>query len=186
MHEKNNNRRRLLLVAAVFILPVILAKVALETGFFNRAATNKGELLAPGLSLSEVYQADEPKWRLLYVLPQQCEEKCENALYSLNQVWLALGKHMDRVRPVVLNSAEGQSAVATSMASYENLKMLTVSQQSLNKVFKDVGADGIFIVDTLDNIVLRYPLQQEQQQAVLHSREILADLRKLLKLSRIG
>jgi hypothetical protein len=34
--------------------------------------------------------------------------------------------------------------------------------------------------------MLRYPLQEQQEQAVMHSRDILADLKKLLKLSRIG
>jgi hypothetical protein len=34
--------------------------------------------------------------------------------------------------------------------------------------------------------MLSYPLQIEQQQAVMSSRDLLADLKKLLKLSRIG
>lgn len=186
MTDKTKNRTRLLMVAAIFLLPVILAKIALETGFFNKAATNKGELLDPVVSLSTVYQAEQPKWRLLYLLPQDCSKDCENALYSLNQVWLALGKHMDRVVPVVIAGETEAQQLQTLNQKYPAIKMLQVSQQIVNNVFKDVGADGIFIVDTLDNVILRYPLQQEQQQAVLHSREILADLRKLLKLSRIG
>lgn len=186
MSEKKNNQKRFLMVIAIFVLPVLLAKIALETGFFNRGATNKGQLLDPVLNLTSVYQTDDPKWRLLYVLPQNCTEPCKNALYSLNQIWLAMGKHMDRVRPVLLVPDQESTDFSQLQEQYQNIKMLTVSQQSVNKVFKDVGSDGIFIVDTLDNIILRYPLQQKQQQAVLYSREILADLRKLLKLSRIG
>jgi hypothetical protein len=34
--------------------------------------------------------------------------------------------------------------------------------------------------------MLRYPLYQLRQDAVMGSRDVLSDLRKLLKLSRIG
>jgi len=186
MTAKSVNRTRLLMVAAIFLLPVILAKIALEAGFFNKGATNKGQLLDPTVSLSPVYKAEKAKWRLLYVLPEHCPQDCKNALYSLNQVWLALGKHMDRVEPLVLANKGQAERLELLNSEYPAIKMLQVSQQIVNNVFKDVGVDGIFIVDTLDNVILRYPLQQEQQQAVLHSREILADMRKLLKLSRIG
>ena len=63
---------------------------------------------------------------------------------------------------------------------------LRTDLQSLQQMFKDESTDAIFIVDTLDNIILRYPLQLDKKKAVLHSRDILSDMRKVLKLSRIG
>lgn len=171
---------------AVFALPVIMAKLALDNNWFNRAATNKGELISPPLDMRPLLSEQQAKWQILYVLPENCEQKCENAIYSVNQTWLALGKHMDRVEPVLLATQNSDSEKLSELNTQSNLILLMSDQQSVNNVFKDSSADGIFLVDTLGNIILRFPLYEEKQQAVLHSRDILADMRKLLKLSRIG
>lgn len=178
------HRKTFILVAVIFILPVLLAKLALEMGWFNRASTNNGQLLEPSLDLSML--DSQHKWRLLYLLPADCDSSCENALIAINQVWVALGREQDRAEPVVILTDNSDSRPRQQLGKLTGVRLLNVAPQDVNEVFKDVPTDGIFLVDTLDNVILRYPLQTEQQQAVLHSREILADLRKLLKLSRIG
>lgn len=182
----NNNKRMLLILAAVFIVPVILAKLALENDWFNRAATNKGELLSPVLDFTPLNKTDSKKWRLVYILPQQCDQSCENAIFSINQVRIALGKKMDRLDSVVVWTNSSDEGVVSKLAEQQTINLLMADEQNVNNVFKDVATDGIFLTDTLDNVILRYPLHQEKQQAVLRSRDILADVRKLLKLSRIG
>lgn len=184
---KNNNKSLMFLFAAVFLLPVILAKLALDNGWFNQAATNKGVLLAPPVDMSALDTSDtEPKWKLLYVLPEICESKCENALYSIAQVRSALGKESDRAEVVVVVHEKSNQGQLSQLQKKSNIRLLSVNIKSLQQVFKDNDTDGIFIADTLDNVILRYPLQQEKEQAVLHSRDILSDMRKVLKLSRIG
>lgn len=184
---KKNNRSMMLLLAAVFILPVLLAKLALDNGWFNQAATNKGELISPPVDMS-VLQASqqEPKWKLIYVLPEVCGIDCENALYSIAQVRSALGKESDRAEVVVITHEKSNLAQLTLLREKKNTRLLATDLKSLQQVFKENTTDGIFIADTLDNVILRYPLQIEQEQAVLHSRDILSDMRKVLKLSRIG
>lgn len=181
-----------LLLIVVFVLPVILAKLALDNDWFNKAATNRGELISPILNFmpileqSEQPTTEEAKWHILYVLPASCGEKCENALYSLNQIWIALGKESDRMSPMVISTPESDPIKVGELMTHENLTLLKTDVKNVNKVFKDVATDGIFLADTLGNIMLRYPTNLEKQQAVMQSRDILADLRKLLKLSRIG
>lgn len=175
-----------LILIVVFVLPVILAKLALDNDWFNKGATNKGELLSPILDLSIVTEELEPKWRMLYLLPESCLAACTNAIYSLNQVWVALGKESDRAEPVVIALSNSDREKINALKEHPNIRLLTPNSQTVNKVFKDVPTDGIFLVDTLNNVILRYPVFEEQQEAVLHSRDILADIRKLLKLSRIG
>jgi hypothetical protein len=175
------------LFVAVFLLPVILAKLALDNGWFNQAATNKGTLLTPPVDISVLDTSEaEPKWKLLYVLPEICESKCENALYSIAQVRSALGKESDRAEVVVIVHEKSNQVQLNQLQTKSNIRLLRVNNESLHQVFKDADTAGIFIADTLDNVILRYPLQQEQEQAVLHSRDILSDMRKVLKLSRIG
>jgi hypothetical protein len=182
----NSSKKGVIALVIVFAVPVILAKLALEFEWFNRGATNKGELLDPILQLNEVDQAAEPKWRILYVLPSSCADECNNALFSLTQVWQALGKESDRAESLVISTELSDSSPMKDLEAHQLIRLLKTDSQSVNKVFKDTSTDGIFVVDTQGNIILRYPLQKEQQEAVLHSRDILADMRKLLKLSRIG
>ncbi|GAB5381807.1 MAG: hypothetical protein Alis3KO_23050 [Aliiglaciecola sp.] len=174
------------LLFVVFVLPVVLAYMALTFNWFNKASTNRGELLAEPLDMNLLGVEMEPKWRLLFVMPEVCEQTCENALYSINQIWVASGKASDRVEPLVLRYPESEKLENTEMNNHPTLKVLNTDRQNVNKVFKDGATDGIFIVDTLGNIILRYPLKQQQEDAIQQSRDILADLRKLLKLSRIG
>lgn len=185
--KKSSNKRMLLILAVVFILPVILAKLALDNNWFNKAATNKGQLLTPPLDLSVIHaQSLADKWHILYVLPPVCDQACDNALYSLGQIWLALGKEADRVESLVITTPQSDPAALRSLSQQNSVKLLKSSEENVNLVFKQESTDGIFVADTLNNVILRYPLYPEQQQAILHSRDILSDIRKLLKLSRIG
>jgi hypothetical protein len=184
---KKNNKALILLFVAAFVLPVILAKLALDNGWFNQAATNKGELITPPLDMRLLNQTDaEPKWKLLYVLPQVCAAECENALYSIAQVHSALGKHADRAEALVIANPMSDPSQVTKLTQQKQIRLVTVEAKVLQQVFNQTSTDGIFIADTLDNVILRYPLQNNKEQAVQHSRDILADMRKVLKLSRIG
>jgi hypothetical protein len=187
MIQKPKNKVLIFIFIAVFTLPVILAKLALEYQWFNQAATNKGQLLEPTLDMSNLSSnAYPPSWKFLYVLPENCLEACQNAIYSLNQLWSALGKEQDRVESVVVIVSNSDQMALNKIAEYKHIRIIEADEQSVNQVFKDVKTNGIFIVDTLNNIILRYPTQEDPQQAVLHSRDLLSDMRKVLKLSRIG
>lgn len=186
---KKSNRRTVILLVVVFVLPVVLAKLALETDYFQRKATNKGILLEPTLDFSAVNQAggeQEPKWRLVYTLPNQCDQNCENALYGIHQVWLSLGRKMDRVVPVVVTTESSDRSKLASLLEQKHYHIVETEQASVDALFQPHGIDNIYLVDTLDNVVLRYPPKADQQEAVMSSKEMLSDLRKLLKLSRIG
>jgi hypothetical protein len=184
--KKPNNKRMMIIFVAVFLLPVLLAKLALENGWFNQAATNKGELLIPSVDMSTLQKIQIQKWKLLYVLPEVCTQACENALYSIIQVRSALGKHSDRAEVVVIAFEKSDLAHLTKLTEMENIRLLETEKTTINSLFKDNNVESIFIADTLGNVILRYPLQTDPKQAVLHSRDILSDMRKVLKLSRIG
>jgi hypothetical protein len=49
-----------------------------------------------------------------------------------------------------------------------------------------LATNSVYIVDTQNNAMLFYQIKLERQDAVMESRNMLADMRKLLKLSRIG
>lgn len=182
-NAKRKGNAILLIVA--FVLPVILAKLALELNWFNKGATNRGTLIQPTIDVSGLLSELPPKWRLVYAMPQQCDQACKNTLYSMQQVWTALGRETHRVEATVLLTPESENAQLLSELGTD-LNPLKVTDAQIAHVLRDTGLDGIYVVDTQFNAMLRYPIFSDKDEAVMASRDILSDLKKLLKLSRIG
>lgn len=183
---KSNNRVTMIMLVAVFVIPFLLAVLALRGDWFNKAATNRGELLSPPVEIPSLLRGETPVWRIVYIMPESCYEKCKNAIYSLNQIWEASGREKDRVIPSIVATESSNTASMAEIKAQTHIVVLNTEITQLNSAFLDQSMEGIFISDTLGNIILRYPLSVEQQEAVMHSRDVLADLKKLLKLSRIG
>ncbi len=187
MQQKSKKLTALALIL-VFTLPVILAKLALENEWFNKGSTNRGQLLSPIIEAGPLFviEGEEPHWRLAYVVPENCDAACENAIFSITQVRTAVGKAVDRVDAVFIVSEVSDKKAAENLEANNFGKILESDSAYVNNLFKQVGNNGIFIVDTLGNVILKFDSTLEREQAIMDSRDILADLRKLLKLSRIG
>lgn len=188
MTQARRGPSKMLVIALVviFVMPVVLAKLALDQDWFNRGATNRGELLDPVVDVSPVLDGQAPKWRLLYTLPADCDRACENALFSIRQVWLALGRESDRAEAVVLVTPASDKQALARLEDTDALHAIAVSKENVNKSFNLAPQDAIFVVDTLNNAMLYYPVAADKETAVMESRDILADIKKLMKLSRIG
>ncbi|WP_334059761.1 hypothetical protein [Alteromonas sp. S005] len=174
------SKKTLIIMVAVFVLPVVMAKLALDNDWFTKGATNKGQLLAPTIDMSALLKDAKPKWRLLYVMPNECDAVCENALFSINQVWLALGKESDRAQAVVVTTASSDQGAVAALADYPFVETLPVTTAT------ELASSSVYIVDTQNNAMLFYEIKDDRKDAVMESRNMLADMRKLLKLSRIG
>lgn len=173
-----------LALLTVFIVPVVLAKLALDNNWFNRAVTNKGELIQPVMDLSALLDKQPPKWRLVYRVPAHCDAGCENALYSIQQVWLALGRDTERAQPTVLFSKDSDAQTVARLQQDTQIHVVAVSTAIPQR--NALQANTVYLVDTLNNAMLRYSVSDDRQRAIMNSRDMLADVRKLLKLSRIG
>jgi hypothetical protein len=184
--ENTSSKRSLILLIAVFTLPVICAYMALKFDWFNEASTNRGELLQPVIEAASLLNESDINWHLLYVIPENCDITCDNALYSVKQIYMATGKESDRVQALFLYTENSSSIAVTKVKEFGGAIVLQKSLVNVKEVFKTTDINAIFISDTLHNIVLRYPITNDKQQAIMDSRDILADLKKLLKLSRIG
>ncbi len=175
------SRFKLVALILVFALPAILAKVVLSQHWYNSGVTNKGDLITPTQHLQS-FGLDNPyqnsQWQLGYVLPEQCDVLCQSQLHYLQQSHIALGKYQQRVMPVVLVDQQSDRSA---------LKDMDFAILEVNDAFTQVVQDHEYvIVDPLGQLVMRYPQVQSQDQLVQQSKGLLADLRKLLKLSRVG
>lgn len=187
MQEKSKKLTVVALIL-VFTLPVILAKLALDNEWFNRGSTNRGQLLNPIIEAGSLFvvKGEEPHWRLAYVIPSNCDAACENAIFSISQVRTAIGRKMDRVDAVFIATQSSDQKATTNIEQNKFGKLITSDIEQLNTLFAQVDQNGIFIVDTLGNVILKFDSTQDREQAIMDSRDILSDIRNLLKLSRIG
>lgn len=172
----SRSRWTLIALLGAFVAPVILAWLALTGNWFNKGVTNQGQLLNPGLTLASLGIASEqlqPGWQLIAVLPACQKQRCEHLLYVLEQSHKALGKEQQRVAMTVLS---GGALPLPAGAR----------QLPLPAGLKDEAVPSLLIADPLGNLVLRYENFADRDSAIAEGRKVLLDLRKLLKLSKVG
>ena len=191
--SRARGRRTLLILAAVFLVPVAVA-FTLYYGKLWRPAnsSSKGELIEPArpLAVAGLRHADgtpagpdalSGKWTLIYIGDGRCNEACRTALVFGRQSRLALNNEMTRVQRVFLATEnccdndyfarEHGGLIAFDASSSEAAALLNQ--------FPGEHAHTLFIVDPLGNLMMRHDAGQT-------SKDLMSDLKKLLKLSHIG
>ena len=184
--RRRAGRRQFLLVAAVFFGPLVLAAwlyygAALRPG----TVSNHGALLEPIVNLKDelpqLALLEDPRWQLVYVNAGPCDEPCREALYTLRQSRLMLGKDMDRLRRVFLH---GDSAPDTLFLADEHEGLITLQDAGLRAILDDrkpghLAAGGYYLIDPHGNLVLYFA-------PGTNPRDMVDDIEHLLDLSRIG
>ena len=181
--QQRKNRRLLLTVAAIFIVPLVFAKLVLGLGWYTPGVSNKGNLLEPPIEISSTENALlPPQWRIATVVPETCAEACEHALYVLSQSFHAMGRMQNRVAPVGIQAEERLSQPALPADSTLTFITLPEAVESL----QDIPANSLLIIDPLGNVVMWYEGSEDRQEMIMQARDLLSDLKKMLKMSRVG
>jgi cytochrome oxidase Cu insertion factor (SCO1/SenC/PrrC family) len=166
------------LVAAVGLVSVLGAWLlyALACGGLVGwlGTTNHGTLVDPPARLADqgvragavAFDAGGVWW--LVVVASECAIACEATLDDLLALHVLLNQDASRVRRALLAR---QTADSGLVERFPRLVMLSAEVGSL--------AEGVYIVDPLGNLVLRYPPQAP-------AADVLEDLKKLLRVSQIG
>ncbi|WP_448212567.1 hypothetical protein [Colwellia sp. MEBiC06753] len=175
-----SGRKHFIMVCVAFILPIVLAKFALEQQWFNYGVTNQGTLLDEPVSLSQLsleHIQPDKHWLLVFNQPQDCQKSCIQILHALTNTYTALGSEKPRVTSVLL--AQNHTIEDSELSQWQVYDNTTVGHPALT-------AGTVFIVDPLGNVVLTHPYPASAEQLPAYGKAILADLKKLLKYSRIG
>lgn len=164
-------KRPLIFIAIVFILPVLAAKLTLVTGWYQGGKTNHGTLLTPSFNLGK----DIRHWLLLYSPATSCEQVCRESLWQARQVHTLLAAEGDRVKRYML----GNELSATAGL---NLPRLTIAAD----LRANFITDALYLVDPLGNVIMYYQFPADKTQALIVGKGLLSDLKRLLKVSKIG
>ena len=191
LEARTKGRLTLLVVAALFLGPLAGAYLLYFGGSGWRPAetTEHGELLTALPVLSEAALVENGaaspsfrgKWSLVYVNDGECGEACQAALYQTRQVHRALGKDRDRVQRVFCLTADAADRQHLQR-EHPDLILLEadlVAGREFMAAIAGYPFEDIFLVDPLGNIMMRFP--QDTGMKGIH-----ADVKKLLKISRIG
>lgn len=188
--ERSNTTLWLLL--ASFILPAVAAYAYFFFGDRPEPDTY-GELITPvvdidKLELTDVLGNPIPRkdltssWRMFYITADTCPEQCEQSLYNMRQINIALGKNQSRVEHAVLHSATVQPEFIELLEQqHPHLLRARIPAQKLQllQLQNPVQQSAIYLMDPHGNIMMRF-------DDGLDPKLILKEINKLLKISRIG
>lgn len=191
MSAPNRPKARLqfVLIALVFLGPLAVATWLYYFGsdLAPTARSNHGVLLEPIVNLdselpdSTVLDLHDSHWLLIYANGGACDEPCQFSLYTQRQSRLMLGKEMDRLIRVFLH---GDTAPDTVFLATEHSGMVAIEDAGLqsllqNKRPADLPDGGFYLIDPLGNLVMYF-------RPDLDPSDMVSDIKRLLRLSRIG
>lgn len=144
-------------------------------------------LLEPGAGMRERHL--HGKWNLLYITDGECDQKCEQRLSLMRQLWFASGNDSHRLQRVLMIADTGDdSVIGKRLKKYNGQLVVMINDgdsQIMAELFKQESgdrpfdADRLYLIDPLGNLLLSYPPGADPAG-------IIKDLKRLLKYSRIG
>jgi cytochrome oxidase Cu insertion factor (SCO1/SenC/PrrC family) len=197
-----SSRQAFVLLALIFMAPTFVAWVmhfSTEEGWRPEGTTNRGNLIHPArpLTLPADLQAGEVSlnaylqglWTLVYIGDADCDAVCSGNLYKMRQVRLAQNENIRRVQRLFLVTGETVPATLAGLleTEYPDMTVVTLPVSRLDEVadlfavdeITVPAAERVYIVDPLGNLMMYYGPDVDP-------RDMLKDLQKLLKYSKIG
>ncbi|HJO35020.1 MAG: SCO family protein [Pseudomonadota bacterium] len=197
--NRRSGQGKLLLLALVFFGPLAAAWLyyaGLDEGALPGDRANRGVLIRPARPIAATdlrtpdgealgAQALRGRWTLVYLDRGQCEQACEDHLYELRQVDTALGRESTRVARLYVSDEAPDRDRRDYLQTYH--PRLQVAMSPADGAFRGyfeslpAAAEGahIFVIDPLGNLMMTYGPDQP-------AKDVYKDLKRLLRISRIG
>lgn len=178
---RSRGRLQLILILLVVLGPMILATSMYKLQFWvPEGRSYHGEMIGSGQSRADIgIDAQEARWQLLVSAPATCIEDCQRLVYLARQIQIGLGRDASRASHALAAAQPLPGEFqGTLEREYPQLQRYPLDTQRYGQKV-DVPGPQLWIVDPHGNLVLRY-------DAKVNGKQVLDDLRHLLKLSNIG
>lgn len=198
------NRTALVLTLLAFVIPFALAYAVHATGFWqNRGTVNNGQLVLPPINFDalNIQQGTgsfdrKTQWWIVYLAPSQCDAACKNSLFQMRQSQIATGPYKQKVSTLFIShEASDPFALSWAKDNGEKMQMAQIKKDVWNKQMSSAileadqtpsDAGQIYIVDPMGAIFMTYPGEPDENASIQQGKGIVKDLKRVLKLSRIG
>ena len=192
LNQKNKGQITLIGISLFFFIPIITAwYLVFYTDFMtNSQGVQHGELIEPLVTIGEIEVAEiktmnkvliNDKWTLVFIEKGQCGDLCNERLYQLRQIRLALGEDRDKVdRLVIFNKENNLNELKDLYSGQKFIDNSFKNYQFLVTKFKDLyldKANPIFLVDPYGYLMMQYPEGTEP-------KGIIKDIERLIKNSK--
>lgn len=177
-----------------FIVPMIVAYVYFFYGDRPSVSSN-GVLINPVVDIETLGLSDEtgnlldrdtltPKWRIYTFVDSSCDTNCQQKLFNMRQINVALGKNRQRLQHVIVHLTSPDSNFTQLIETEHQEAIRLYAKDEAIKVLANNPAEktnqqALYLVDPLGNIMMKFSTD-------LTAKLILKDINKLLKISRIG
>lgn len=182
---------KLLAICAVVFGPILIASLMahFQVGI-PQGHSNKSELVEPAVALTDWQLGVTPvgygaPWRLLVTSDGDCTDACQQLVHEARQINIAVGREADRVEHLL---ATGSALSASERQQLEKrfprLQQAQLSPSAYRNSLQALPAawqqgPQLWLVDPLGRVVLH-------QSASEPGKHLLDDLKRLLKLSKVG
>ena len=179
---RRRGRIQLLLIVLGVVGPMILATGMYKLQFWvPEGRSYHGELIGNGQTRADLgVQAEEARWQLLVTAPKDCAVDCQQLVYLARQIQIGLGREAGRASHAIAAAQPLNSDYEARLTrEYPQLQRYPLDLAMFTKATGDQAAPQLWIIDPHGNLVLRY-------DPSVKGKDLLNDLRHLLKLSNIG
>lgn len=182
---------KLLAIVAVVVGPILVAwlMVKLQVGI-PQSQNNHSSLVEPELTVQHWQLPLEPvgygaPWRLLVTAPAECDDACLALVHEARQIHIATGREADRVEhALALGQPASEELTSRLQREYPRLQQLPLTLNDYRRSLNAHPAEWqqgaqLWVIDPLGRVVLHRDPENP-------GKHLLDDLRRLLKLSKIG
>ena len=171
VNKKLRARLVLLGVASIFMIPILVSWYLVFFTDFKKedGGTQKGEIISPVIPLGELEVYDikngaissiNEKWTLVFFVDSECNQLCEDKLYQVRQIRLALGKDRDQVdRLLVSRKVQSWGKFSDVFNGQKYIDPKSKSYEGLIKKFEDYprfDRRGTYLIDPFGFLMMKY------------------------------
>ena len=172
LSKKTKARIFLIGIAMLFFVPILLSwYLVFYTDFKkNSSGVQNGKLINPAIELADLKGSNiansetvslKDKWVLTFFVDNVCDKLCEDHLYQVRQIRLALGEDRGSIDRLLISksiipwenyteSYSGQKYINSSFSGYKNL-LSRLSE------YKDFSDKSIYLIDPFGFLMMEYP-----------------------------
>ncbi|KMN17415.1 hypothetical protein [Pseudomonas weihenstephanensis] len=180
--SRRRGRLQLLLILLLTLGPMVLATGMYKLKFWvPDSRSYHGEMIGNGQGRAALgVQTQESRWQLLVTAPRTCAVDCQQLVYLARQIQVGLGRDASRAtHALAMAQPLADDYAAVLQREYPQLQRYPLDLPSYTQGAQGNGAAQLWIIDPHGNLVLRYDPR-------VKGKDVLNDLRHLLKLSNIG